>query len=76
MATVDEEYTETHDAFSKASLELRTLPRMIGCLIGKAGSKIKAIEEASGAKVKVERELTKGKVERESAVGFTLLCAA
>ncbi|GMH46029.1 hypothetical protein BSKO_13993 [Bryopsis sp. KO-2023] len=54
MTTVDEEYTENHDAFSMASLELRTLPKMIGCLIGKAGTKIRSIEEASGAKVKVE----------------------
>lgn len=56
MLTVDEEYTESHDPFARASLELRTLPKMIGCLIGKAGSKIKSIEEGSGAKVKVERE--------------------
>ncbi|CAD7705358.1 unnamed protein product [Ostreobium quekettii] len=55
FAEVDPEYAREHPGISVASVQLKTLPEMVGCLIGRKGDRVRSIQESSGATVKVHK---------------------
>jgi len=55
FAEVDPEYARDHPGISVASVQLKTLPEMVGCLIGRKGDRVRSIQETSGATVKVHK---------------------
>jgi hypothetical protein len=51
-----------------ASVALLIPHHLMGCVIGKAGSKVKEIQEASGARIKASEEMLPGSTERTMTI--------